>query len=156
MTRAKWLGAVGLLGALAATVVLTVPEYREQLRQVRVRLAIQPFYAPARFDLYPLDGCSLDQPTSLTFGPDDRLYVAEVGGTIVEVSVSDGDRARAMAALSGAVARGEGIAVPAPDGVAALPRVLQALDRVGVTPELVGLRRPSLDDVFLAVTGRAA
>jgi ABC-2 type transport system ATP-binding protein len=31
---------------------------------------------------------------------------------------------------------------------------LRVLDKAGITPKDLGLRRPSLDDVFLALTGR--
>jgi ABC-2 type transport system ATP-binding protein len=83
---------------------------------------------------------------------------AEVGGAVVEVGVEPDDRVRALSALSdgGAVTHGDAIAVPAPEGVASLQRVLHVLDTAGITPQAVGLRQPSLDDVFLAVTGRRA
>ncbi|WP_097234662.1 MULTISPECIES: ATP-binding cassette domain-containing protein [unclassified Streptomyces] len=41
------------------------------------------------------------------------------------------------------------------DGAAAIPRLLRALDAAGLTPGTVQLQRPSLDDVFLARTGRS-
>jgi ABC-2 type transport system ATP-binding protein len=79
----------------------------------------------------------------------------EVGGSVVEVGVRDGDRGRALTALAGAgaVRRGDAIAVPAPEGMASLQRVLRVLDGAGIAPQVVGLRQPSLDDVFLALTG---
>jgi daunorubicin resistance ABC transporter ATP-binding subunit len=119
------------------TTVLLTTQYLEEADQLAHRIAV------------------VDRGRIVREGTAAQLK-AEVGGTIVEVTLDAGDRARALAALAGAVPRGEGIAVPAPDGVAALPRVLNLLDGAGVTPQLVGLRRPSLDDVFLAVTGRAA
>jgi ABC-2 type transport system ATP-binding protein len=42
-----------------------------------------------------------------------------------------------------------------PVGGAALPGLLRALDARGVTPEAVEVRRPTLDDVFLSLTGRS-
>jgi ABC-2 type transport system ATP-binding protein len=42
-----------------------------------------------------------------------------------------------------------------PDGAAVLPALLRALDGAGVTPTSVEVRRPSLDDVFLSLTGRS-
>jgi ABC-2 type transport system ATP-binding protein len=39
-------------------------------------------------------------------------------------------------------------------GTTAIPQVLRALEGAGVEPVLVQLQRPSLDDVFLAKTGR--
>ncbi|MCX4744495.1 ATP-binding cassette domain-containing protein [Kitasatospora sp. NBC_01287] len=41
------------------------------------------------------------------------------------------------------------------DGAAAIPQVLRALEAAGVEPTQLRLRRPSLDDVFLARTGRS-
>ncbi|WP_344444852.1 ATP-binding cassette domain-containing protein [Kitasatospora nipponensis] len=41
------------------------------------------------------------------------------------------------------------------DGAAAIPQVLRELAAVGVQPAQVRLQRPSLDDVFLARTGRS-
>ena len=39
------------------------------------------------------------------------------------------------------------------DRVATLGRVLRALEEEGVEPDDVALRRPTLDEVFLALTG---
>ena len=39
-------------------------------------------------------------------------------------------------------------------GTTAIPQILRALESAGVEPVLVQLQRPSLDDVFLAKTGR--
>ncbi|MGW2402442.1 ATP-binding cassette domain-containing protein [Kitasatospora sp. NPDC001664] len=41
------------------------------------------------------------------------------------------------------------------DGATAIPRLLPALAEAGLTPATVQLQRPSLDDVFLARTGRS-
>ena len=41
------------------------------------------------------------------------------------------------------------------DGAAAIPQVLRALDAAGVKTDGIELHRPSLDDVFLAKTGRS-
>ncbi|KJS54042.1 ABC transporter [Streptomyces rubellomurinus subsp. indigoferus] len=49
----------------------------------------------------------------------------------------------------------EGLRLYVADGAAAIPQVLRALDAAGVTPGTVQLQRPSLDDVFLARTGRS-
>ena len=40
-------------------------------------------------------------------------------------------------------------------GESALPAILRVLDRAGLAPDRIGLHRPSLDDVFLAKTGRS-
>jgi ABC-2 type transport system ATP-binding protein len=44
------------------------------------------------------------------------------------------------------------ITVPAPDNAATLAAVLRAVDRAGLEVADIGLRRPSLDDVFFALT----
>jgi ABC-2 type transport system ATP-binding protein len=47
------------------------------------------------------------------------------------------------------------ITVPAPDNAATLAAVLRAVDRAQLAVADIGLRRPSLDDVFFALTSRA-
>ncbi|MEU5843007.1 ATP-binding cassette domain-containing protein [Rhodococcus sp. NPDC047139] len=50
----------------------------------------------------------------------------------------------------------ERISIPAADGAATLTEVLRRLEPAGVELADIGLRRPSLDDVFLRITGHAA
>ena len=45
--------------------------------------------------------------------------------------------------------------VAAPDGARLLPAVVRALDEAGIAVEDITLRRPTLDEVFLALTGHA-
>jgi ABC-2 type transport system ATP-binding protein len=45
--------------------------------------------------------------------------------------------------------------VPAPDGPKFLSAVVRALDDAGIDVEDIGLRRPTLDEVFLALTGHS-
>ncbi len=42
-----------------------------------------------------------------------------------------------------------------PNGGAALPGLLRTLDARGISPDAVEVRRPTLDDVFLSLTGRS-
>jgi ABC-2 type transport system ATP-binding protein len=81
---------------------------------------------------------------------------ARVGGSQVEVVVAPDALPVAAAALEracGTVSIDERrITAPAPDPVGAL----LALAEVGVTAEDVALRRPTLDDVFLQLTGEPA
>ena len=48
------------------------------------------------------------------------------------------------------------ITVPVHDGPTAVMTTLRELDRAGILTEDIGLHRPTLDDVFLRLTGRAA
>jgi ABC-2 type transport system ATP-binding protein len=48
------------------------------------------------------------------------------------------------------------VSIPAPDEVADLARVAQAIRDSGIAVDEVALRRPTLDDAFLALTGRPA
>jgi ABC-2 type transport system ATP-binding protein len=79
------------------------------------------------------------------------------GGAVVEIGVPDADRARVLTALADLgghpLGGGGGIAVPAPRGADSLRRVLHELDAAGIAPESVGLRKPTLDEVFLTLTG---
>jgi ABC-2 type transport system ATP-binding protein len=87
-----------------------------------------------------------------------------VGGDVVEFTTGDeAGRPAALAAvrdLEGAEAKitDDGmISVRAGDrGSDRLVEVVRRLDDAGIRPQGLGLRRPSLDDVFLALTGHAA
>jgi ABC-2 type transport system ATP-binding protein len=90
---------------------------------------------------------------------------AQVGGERIEVVVHQrADVPRAMAVLStdvhGEVTLDEHtrkLTVPASGGGAAvLVQVVRDLDAAGIVIDDIGLRRPTLDDVFLALTGHAA
>jgi ABC-2 type transport system ATP-binding protein len=75
---------------------------------------------------------------------EDRDAAARV---LAEVAVDDvriGDNGRELTAAVSGTATGD------------LLRVLQGFERETVTVLDVGLRRPTLDDVFLALTGHAA
>ncbi len=88
-----------------------------------------------------------------------------VGGDVLEFAVPD--RARVSAAVAAIEQVGEGEPhVDAETGVVsvgvggrgsdALIQAVRGLDRAGVETRGLALRRPSLDDVFLALTGHAA
>ena len=80
------------------------------------------------------------------------------GGNVVEVHVAEHHEAAAVGALTG-VAGGEiraekqAILIPAVDGPRTLTEAVRALDEAGIEPQDIGLRRPTLDDVFLRLTG---
>jgi ABC-2 type transport system ATP-binding protein len=81
------------------------------------------------------------------------------GPAVLQLSIPDSQRDAAMRALGQVTPqpleydrhRGT-LVVAATDGVATLQHALRALDAAGITPTDVGLHRPTLDDVFLALT----
>src|SRR6185295_13949530 len=85
-----------------------------------------------------------------------------LGGTVIELTMGEGDDVNKAASLVGAVIgteperRGMLLRMPSPDGSHMLTQMLRRLDDEGVQPTAVALREPSLDDVFLALTGHAA
>lgn len=48
------------------------------------------------------------------------------------------------------------VEVPVPNGARQMPDIVRDLDAAGVLLDDLGIRRPSLDDVFLTLTGHAA
>jgi ABC-2 type transport system ATP-binding protein len=105
----------------------------------------------------------IDHGTVIAEGTADELK-DRVGGDVVELRVADlGRVAEAVRALDGV---GDGppkvdedtgrVAVPASQASDTLIEAVRALDRAGIAVADLGLRRPTLDDVFLALTGRTA
>jgi ABC-2 type transport system ATP-binding protein len=78
-----------------------------------------------------------------------------VGAPTVHVHVSDEEGARrALASLGEVESAGPGLlALPAPNGNGSLAPVVRVLDEAGVEVESIEVQSPTLDDVFLAVTG---
>jgi ABC-2 type transport system ATP-binding protein len=103
----------------------------------------------------------IDHGTAIARGTADSLK-AQTGGERVEVVVAETRDVDAVARLLATLAvddvqvddRVVGAAVQ--DGTASLRRLLEDLDGEGVRVLDVGLRRPTLDDVFLSLTGRPA
>jgi len=86
---------------------------------------------------------------------------SRLGSDLIEVEVSAGDLEPAVAALIEVGCRKatvdterSRITIPVCDAVADLMAALRHLDHAGITPRDLGLRHPSLDDVFLSLTGR--
>src|SRR6266536_111900 len=91
------------------------------------------------------------------------LAASLVGRPVVELRVPDADRARTLAALRNG--NGEGptvdehdgrVILAAPDDSRTLTVALRRLEAAGITPEDAALRKPTLDEVFLALTGHNA
>jgi ABC-2 type transport system ATP-binding protein len=87
---------------------------------------------------------------------------ARLGSTVIEIGMGDeADALRAQHLLTGFAADGlerEGnrIRLPSGDGAKVIMDVLRSLDSEGLTPTSLAVREPSLDDVFLRLTGRHA
>ena len=83
-----------------------------------------------------------------------------LGGAVIHIDVPDDAQEAARAALgaeSGSESGAAGtITLPAPAGPASLVAAVRTLDAAGITPTDIGLRRPTLDDVFIALTGHTA
>jgi ABC-2 type transport system ATP-binding protein len=104
----------------------------------------------------------IDHGRIIAQGTSDQLK-SQVGGERLELTVKDGARlAEARELLE---PRGVGRAVldenrrqlvmPVSGGAEVLTEALRLLDGAGIGLDDVGLRRPTLDDVFLALTGHA-
>jgi ABC-2 type transport system ATP-binding protein len=103
----------------------------------------------------------VDHGRLIASGPPDRLK--STIGTRVEVTLEDTDRFAAAAAVLAALTGGEPVAdhaerriaaVGAPGRTVTLPQLVRELDAAGVSAVDASLGRPSLDEVFLALTGR--
>ena len=89
---------------------------------------------------------------------------ARLGGSQIDVVVRDpvclGDASHVVERICGAVVAVDRdrrlVTGTAHDPVATLAEVLTGLAAVGIEAEDVALRRPTLDEVFLALTGRSA
>jgi ABC-2 type transport system ATP-binding protein len=126
------------------TVLLTT-QYLEEADELADRIAV------------------VDSGKIIASGTADELK-KRIGGERIEVVVHDAaDLARAADLLSRDCEgdcvieeRTRRLTVPAKGGAQRLVQVLRDLDAAGIALDDIGLRRPTLDDVFLAITGHAA
>jgi ABC-2 type transport system ATP-binding protein len=87
---------------------------------------------------------------------------SQLGSTVVEMDVRGNGRAQdAVAVLSGRLSdrvehEGERIRITSERGADVLIQALRILDEQGMAPDALTVREPSLDDVFLALTGHHA
>lgn len=87
----------------------------------------------------------------------------DVGGERLEISVPSanlGEVQRIVEQITKSAATSDTqmhkVSVAAPQGTSTLIEALRQLDAVGIQPLDIALKRPSLDDVFLALTGHVA
>ena len=106
----------------------------------------------------------LDRGRILREGTNQELKECCGGDTLIKVRITDrGQTAAAVGALEGLgdeklhgdPETGE-ITLPAEGGTSVLPEIVRRLDGVQVQIAEVGLKPPTLDDVFLTLTGRTA
>ena len=103
----------------------------------------------------------IDHGREIAQGTADELKT-RVGGERIEVSlhpeasVEDAERVLGRFSLDGLYIEERALTAPITGGAQTLTEALRAFDAEGVELRDVGLRRPTLDDVFLSLTGRIA
>lgn len=131
-----WAAVRALVGG--GTSVLLTTQYLEEADQLADRISL------------------IDGGRVAAEGTADELK-ALVGGDRIDVVVRDGAQLERAAALieGGAVTDPDRrlIGAPAGDRVAALSRTVRALEEAGIEAEDIAVRRPTLDEVFLSLTG---
>lgn len=142
--RIELLGMIRRLTGGGITVLLTT-QYLDEADQLADRILV------------------MDAGRTIAEGTPDELK-SRVGGDRLELRVADSADAASVAAAVRDLATEkvtidadhEQVLLPVTNGVAILPEVVRRLDRDGLRLSGLSVRRPSLDDVFLAVTGKAA
>ena len=88
---------------------------------------------------------------------------SQIGGTVIEVVVPEDQRERAIEVLRRVTAEEpmfepnkRCLVVHAPEGSRTLMQVVRALDEAALTPDDLEMHKPTLDEVFLTLTGHAA
>ncbi|WP_406270162.1 ATP-binding cassette domain-containing protein [Nocardia sp. NBC_00881] len=103
----------------------------------------------------------IDKGTVIAEGTADELK-EKTGGSYCEVVPLDPTKLRTAAyalgdlmppAVLADLDGGDRLSIPAPEGAITLTEALRRLDSAGIDLADIALRRPSLDDVFLSITG---
>ncbi|MGW5739551.1 MULTISPECIES: ATP-binding cassette domain-containing protein [Streptomyces] len=109
------------------------------------------------------DICVVDHGRVIARGTSDQLK-AQTGGERVEVVVHEREQITAATEVLRGFGKGEvaveshtrKLTVPVSGGAKLLAEVIRELDNRGVEIDDIGLRRPTLDDVFISLTGHVA
>ena len=139
--RMEMWGVIEELVTGGVTVLLTT-QYLEEADQLADEIAV------------------IDHGKVIARGTSDVLK-RQVGGERLEITVENNEVEKVqeiVARISAHATHIEGRTVSAPvsTGSTALIEALRALDEVSIHPLDIGLKRPSLDDVFLSLTGHLA
>jgi ABC-type multidrug transport system ATPase subunit len=138
--RIELWGVIEELVADGATLLLTT-QYLEEADRLADRIAV------------------VDHGRVIADGTATELK-AQLGSTIVRVEVADptiADAAKTVLAEIGPTdlsEDGRSIEVKVADSGRSLLAVVRKLDAAGIEPDAISVREPSLDDVFLTLTGR--
>jgi ABC-2 type transport system ATP-binding protein len=106
----------------------------------------------------------VDRGKVIARGSADQLK-AQIGGERVEVVVHERDQIEPARSVLAGFGKGEEVAVarhtrkltvPVTGGAKLLAEVIRELDARAVEIDDIGLRRPTLDDVFISLTGHGA
>ncbi|MFJ4778741.1 ATP-binding cassette domain-containing protein [Streptomyces sp. NPDC088762] len=109
------------------------------------------------------DICVVDHGKVIARGTSDQLK-ARTGGERVEVVVHEREHVATARQVLAGFGKGETtyeehtrkLTVPVAGGAKLLAEVIRELDGRGIEIDDIGLRRPTLDDVFISLTGHAA
>jgi ABC-2 type transport system ATP-binding protein len=107
--------------------------------------------------------CVMDHGKVIARGTSDELK-AQVGGERIEIVVHQRDQIAPAQLVLGRLAKGElsldehtrRITAPVAGGAKLLAEVIRELDENGIEIDDIALRRPTLDDVFISLTGHHA
>jgi ABC-2 type transport system ATP-binding protein len=109
------------------------------------------------------DICVIDHGRVIARGTSDQLK-AQTGGERVELVVHEREHMTSAAEILAGFGKGETtveqhtrkLTVPVTGGAKLLAEVIRELDTRGIEIDDIGLRRPTLDDVFISLTGHVA
>jgi ABC-2 type transport system ATP-binding protein len=143
-TRGELWEFIGELVRAGTTVLLTT-QYMEEAEKLARQIVV------------------ISQGRVIAAGTADELK-ARTGGATLEARVTDPHDTERAAALLGGLAHTEPrtdpgaqlVSVPAGDGIGLLLTAGQRLQEAGIALDDLGIRRPTLDDVFLSLTGGSA
>jgi ABC-2 type transport system ATP-binding protein len=134
-----WTAVRSLVGG--GTTVLLTTQYLEEADQLADRVSV------------------VDRGRVVADGTPDELKAA-TGGDRIDVVLRDAGQLGAAVALLPIPAEGVSVdpdrrllSAPVTDRMAALSGVVRALEAAGIEAEDIALRRPTLDEVFLDLTG---